>query len=83
MSDAIIPFKLDIPQSELDDLKVRLDNVRWPEAELVDDWSQGIPLAYTRELAAYWREDYDWRRWETRMNSWDQFTTEISERTRV
>ncbi|MCZ6828898.1 MAG: alpha/beta fold hydrolase [Gammaproteobacteria bacterium] len=77
MSDAITPFKVDIPQAELDELKARLANVRWPEKEAVEDWSQGVPLAYAQELAAYWRDEYDWRRWETRMNSWEQFTTEI------
>jgi pimeloyl-ACP methyl ester carboxylesterase len=76
-SDAITPFKVDIPQAELDSLKSRLANTRWPEREVVADWSQGIPLAYTQELAAYWAEDYDWRRWERKLNSWDQFTTEI------
>jgi pimeloyl-ACP methyl ester carboxylesterase len=77
MSDAITPFTVDIPQHALDDLKARLSNTRWPEQEPVDDWSQGIPLAYTRELAAYWADDYDWRRWENTLNGWDQFTTEI------
>ena len=50
---------------------------RWPEAECVDDWSQGIPLAYTRELADYWANDYDWRAREAALNRFDQFTTEI------
>ena len=54
MSDAITPFTVDIPQSELDDLKTRIANTRWPEKEVVDDWSQGMPLAYTKELAKYW-----------------------------
>ena len=73
----IKPFTVDIPESELDDLRSRIRNTRWPEAETVDDWSQGIPLAYTRELADYWLNDYDWRRFEQRLNSWPQFTTEI------
>jgi len=77
MSDAITPFTVDIPQSELDALRDRIRNTRWPEKEAVDDWSQGIPLAYTRELADYWAEQYDWRRWEAKLNSWDQFITEI------
>jgi pimeloyl-ACP methyl ester carboxylesterase len=79
MSDAITPFKVDIPQAELDDLKARIANTRWPEKEAVDDWSQGIPLAYTQELATYWAEDYDWRRWESTLNGWDQFITSIDD----
>ena len=77
MSEAIKPFSVNIPQAQLDDLHLRLANVRWPEKEVVDDWSQGVPLAYAQELAAYWRDEYDWRRWEARMNEWDQFTTDI------
>ena len=48
---------------------------RWPEAECVDDWSQGIPLNYTRDLAAYWANDYDWRSREAALNRFDQFIT--------
>ena len=77
MNTAITPFKVNIPQSQLDDLQQRLDRSRWPEQETVDDWSQGIPLSYTRELAEYWATDYDWRRFEKKLNGWPQFTTEI------
>lgn len=77
MSDAITPFKVAIEQSQLDDLQARLRATRWPEKEVVDDWSQGMPLAYAQELAQYWAEDYDWHRWETQLNQWDQFTTAI------
>ena len=55
------PFRIDVPDDVLDDLRQRLARTRWPEAECVDDWSQGIPLEYTRELADYWANDYDWR----------------------
>jgi epoxide hydrolase len=71
------PFRIDIPTEVLDDLQTRLAQTRWPEAECVDDWSQGIPLAYTRELAAYWADSYDWRAREAALNRFDQFTTEI------
>jgi pimeloyl-ACP methyl ester carboxylesterase len=71
------PFRIDVPSEVLDDLQARLAHTRWPEAECVDDWSQGIPLAYTRELAAYWADDYDWRSREAALNRFDQFTTEI------
>jgi pimeloyl-ACP methyl ester carboxylesterase len=79
MSDAITPYTVDIPQATLDDLKTRIANTRWPEKEAVDDWSQGIPLAYTQELATYWAEEYDWRRWERTLNGWDQFITSIDD----
>ncbi len=79
MNDAITPFKVDIPQAALDDLKTRIANTRWPEKEAVNDWSQGMPLAYTQELAKYWGEEYDWRRWESTLNAWDQFTTAIDD----
>jgi pimeloyl-ACP methyl ester carboxylesterase len=73
----VTPFKIDIPASELEDLKLRLERARWPEKEPCDDWSQGIPLDYTRELARYWATDYDWRRFEKKLNDWPQFTTNI------
>ena len=53
---------IDVAEAELDDLRDRLRRTRWPEAETVDDWSQGIPLAYVQELCAYWADGYDWRR---------------------
>ena len=71
------PFRIDVPSEVLDDLRARLAHTRWPEAECVDDWSQGIPLAYTRELAAYWADGYDWRSREAALNRFDQFITEI------
>ncbi len=77
MQSDIKPFSVDIPQSELDDLHCRLKNTRWPDAETTGDWQQGIPLAYTRELARYWENDYNWKRFETKLNQWPQFKTEI------
>jgi pimeloyl-ACP methyl ester carboxylesterase len=71
------PFRIDVPDEVLDDLRSRLARTRWPEAECVDDWSQGMPLAYTRELAAYWANGYDWRAREAALNRFDQFITEI------
>ena len=53
MSDEIEPFRVDIPSEELDDLRVRLQRTRWPERETVDDWSQGVPLAYLQDLCRY------------------------------
>jgi pimeloyl-ACP methyl ester carboxylesterase len=73
----INPFRVEIPDTELIDLKERLARTRWPEPQTVDDWSQGIPLRYTRELADYWANEYDWRTTEAALNRFDQFTTEI------
>jgi pimeloyl-ACP methyl ester carboxylesterase len=70
-------FRIDVPTEVLDDLHARLAQTRWPEAECVDDWSQGIPLGYTQELAAYWADGYDWRSRQAALNRFDQFTTEI------
>lgn len=69
MSHAVRPFHLEVPQRELDDLRERLARTRWPERETVDDWSQGIPLAYVQELCATWAQDYDWRRCEAELNA--------------
>lgn len=73
----IRPFKLAVPQDQIDDLHRRLDMTRWPERETVGDWSQGTPLAALQDLAAYWRNGYDWRACEARLNGLGQFVTEI------
>ena len=77
MTDAIELFEIQVPDADLADLKQRLARTRWPEAETVSDWSQGIPLAYVQELCAYWRESYDWRVVEARINALPQFVTTI------
>ena len=77
MSDIINPFTVNVPDSELQALRQRLLQTRWPDRETVQGWEQGVPLDYARELARYWAEDYDWRRFEALLNSWPQFTTEI------
>ena len=71
------PFTLSKSEAVLDDLHLRLDQTRWPERETVDDWSQGTPLAVLKELTAYWREGYDWRACEARLNALGQYMTEI------
>jgi pimeloyl-ACP methyl ester carboxylesterase len=71
------PFTIDMPDAALDDLHARLRNTRWPDAEVVDDWSQGTPLSYVQELCDYWLNTYDWRARETALNRFDQFITEI------
>ncbi len=75
----ISPFTVAIADTELQDLQLRLARTRWPERETVDDWSQGIPSHYTRELASYWASTYDWRRFEQKLNSWPQFKTTIED----
>ncbi|MDE1996781.1 MAG: epoxide hydrolase N-terminal domain-containing protein, partial [Rhizobiaceae bacterium] len=61
-SDELVPFRIDIPQADLDDLKLRLDKTRWPERETVSDASQGAQLEKVKALVEYWRTRYDWRR---------------------
>ena len=75
--DNIRPFRVEVPQDALDDLRDRLARTRWPEKETVDDWDQGIPLAYARELATYWRDEYDWRQIEARLNTWPNFLAAV------
>lgn len=70
------PFEIHASDAELDDLRARLRNARLPEAETVDDWSQGTPLAYVKEVVAYWAEDYDWRAREAALNRLTQFRGE-------
>jgi hypothetical protein len=73
----IRPFRVDIPDQALDDLRRRIAATRWPSRELVTDRSQGVQLATTQELARYWAGDYDLRRVETRLNALPQFVTTI------
>jgi len=68
MGQEIPPFLIEVPEAELADLR-RLLQTRWPEPETVADWSQGVPLAYLRELCEYWADGYDWRPAEARLNA--------------
>jgi epoxide hydrolase len=77
MTNLIAPFRISVGDDVLDDLKSRLRKTRWPEAELVEDWSQGAPLRWVKEICRYWAEGYDWRRREALLNRFAQFTTEI------
>lgn len=74
---AIQPFHLDVPEAELDDLRARLARTRWPDAETVDDTSQGPPLAKLQALVTRWGDGYDWRRCETLLNGFGQHRAEI------
>ena len=70
-------FSIDIPQQDIDDLHNRLRNTRFPEKETPDDWSQGIPLAYMKEIRDYWLNDYDWMARQKLLNQWPGFITRI------
>lgn len=73
----ISPFRIDVPDSVLDDLRRRLRATRWPEREPVDDWSQGVPLGYLQEMCEYWAQHYDWSARQARLNRLPQFVTSI------
>jgi pimeloyl-ACP methyl ester carboxylesterase len=77
MEQALVPFTVAIGDADLGDLVDRLRRTRWPEAEPVDDWSQGVPLAYLQSLCEYWADGYDWRAREARINAFAQFKTSI------
>jgi pimeloyl-ACP methyl ester carboxylesterase len=76
-SSAIRPFRVNVPQEALDDLRRRVKATRWPDKETVADPSQGVQLATIQKLARYWAADYDWREVEARLNALPQFVTEI------
>ena len=71
------PFQLHVPDDVLTDLRARLERVRWPDEAPGSGWQHGSSLAYMKELVAYWRERYDWRAQEARLNRWKQFTVPI------
>jgi len=86
--DEIRPFRIEIPKADLDDLRERLARTRWANELPLDTegpqngpvppgWEYGVPLDYVRNLVEYWRDGYDWREWEARLNSHQQFTTTI------
>ena len=77
MSEAVVPFEVVITDAAIADLRRRLERTRFPERETVEDWSQGIPLAYVEELCEYWRTSYDMQHLATRLNRYPQFTTSI------
>jgi pimeloyl-ACP methyl ester carboxylesterase len=74
---AIRPFSVELPEAEIEGLRARIEATRWPEMETVADPSQGVQLATMQALARYWATDYDFRRFEARLNALPQFMTEI------
>ncbi len=75
------PFRIAVPQADLDDLSRRLAATRWPTASAATDWSRGVPAGYLQELAGYWARGFDWRAQEARINRFPQFTTTIDGQT--
>ena len=73
----IRPFRVAIPQTQMRDLKDRLERVRWPEEMPGVGWKQGVPLGYLKGLAEYWRTGYDWRVHEEGLNRFAQFMTTV------
>ena len=76
-SDAIREFHVNVPESELAELRRRINATRWPDRETVSDATQGVQLATTQALARYWATEYEWRKCEARLNALPQFMTEI------
>src|SRR5258708_1161058 len=74
---AIRPFRVNVPETELTELRRRINATKWPERETVTDATQGVQLATTQALARYWATEYDWRKIEAKMNALPQFMTEI------
>ncbi|WP_328822458.1 epoxide hydrolase family protein [Micromonospora rubida] len=75
------PFRIEISQDRLDDLRQRLAATRWPDESPATGWEAGVPQGYLKDLADYWGTDYDWRAHEARLNEFPQFTTEIDGQT--
>jgi hypothetical protein len=75
--DTIRPFRINVPEEQLVDLRRRIATMRWPDPETVPDESQGVQLAALQEIARYWGTDYDWRKAEAKLNALPQFITEI------
>src|SRR5258705_6493986 len=69
----IRPFKVHVPQADIDDLRRRVRTTKWPSSETVKDETQGVQLATMKKLASYWVKDYDWRKIEAKLNALQQF----------
>ena len=76
-ADAIVPFTIDVPDAVLDDLRTRLGRARYPDELPGVGWTYGTPRGYLQELVAYWRDEFDWREQERRLNRFDHFKTAI------
>ena len=76
-SSDIRPFRIQIPQRDVDDLHARLAHTRWPDEAPGTSWERGVPCGYLRDLAGYWQKNYDWRAAEATLNEIPQFVTTI------
>jgi hypothetical protein len=72
---SIEPYRIGVPQADLDDLRYRLDHVRWAQGVNDAGWDYGSPVEELMAQVEYWRDAYDWRAWEARFNEYPQFTT--------
>ena len=72
-------FKIEIAEEDINELRGRIESTRWPEKETVNDWSQGTPLSYMKEVSEYWIKNYNWKEREKYYNSFDQYITTIDE----
>ncbi len=75
--NGVRPFRIEVPQKEINELRQRVKMTRWPDKETVADRSQGVQLAKLRPLVEYWGTHYDWRKVETKLNALPQFITKI------
>jgi epoxide hydrolase len=75
--EEIRSFRIQVPQADLDDLRTRLNQVRWSHEIPDAGWDYGVPAEAVKEMVKHWRDDYDWRQWEARLNRYEQFTTTI------
>ncbi len=70
-------YSLSIPQSDVDDLRSRINTTRWPEALDGAGWERGVPVRYLQDLADYWSGTYDWRSREAELNAYEQYVAVI------
>jgi hypothetical protein len=77
MDEELVAFRIEVPDDDITDLHNRLDNARWAPQPRGGDQGYGVTNAFVRELVRYWREEYDWRAWESRLNEHPQFTTTL------
>jgi pimeloyl-ACP methyl ester carboxylesterase len=79
MNESVNLFKISVPDADIEDLHHRLRMTRWPDQIPGSEWAYGVKTEYMRELCEYWARDYDWRHWETEINRFPQYTTEIDD----
>ena len=77
MNHALDPYTPHFADDAIDDARQRLAQTRFPEAETVEDWQQGVPLSYCQELVRYWRDDYDWHRVPNQLSQYENWMTEL------